>query len=353
MSVNESLGRALANVDMQDGPVYAVLDGAHFENLPQQLLIGGFVSRPLYLDRGDNDPQRVQTSPHLVWIDEREMSLMGRRPALVTLELLALIGDRAGAVFWQCPTGGEALYRHLRGINMVLIPADAAGTDDPVAEVEAGGDDLVDASDEADAMIAPEPDDGKDPQTGNDTHSMVLFRHADANVITQLLASMSPDEKARFLGPASLVFASPDPEWSNGTPIAYHRATPGGAVYRGPLRLSETTLAGIEDSQLKASRSTIATYLQKVAPDYTERLSREKLHSFIVKAETVGDRLGFESEYAHGLWALLTLITGGEILTNEQVLGHFESDPRDPEEVLDELYDQITDASDSDLAGLS
>lgn len=236
-------------MDTQDGPVYAVLDGAHFENLPQQLLIGGFVSRPLYLDRGDNDPQRVQTSPHLVWIDERELSPMGRRPALVTPELLALIGDRPGAVFWQCPAGGDVLYKHLRGINMVLIPADAAATNDYGTEDEASGD-------EGDALPASMPEGDDDPQGGASTHSMVLFRHADANVITQLLGSMSPDEKARFLGPASLVFAAPDPEWSNGKSIVYHRAAPGGARYRGPLRLSEATLAGIGDSQLKASRGT-------------------------------------------------------------------------------------------------
>lgn len=59
------------------------------------------------------------------------------------------------------------------------------------------------------------------------------------------------------------------------------------------------------------------------------------------------------SSYAHRLRALLTLSTGGAILTNQQVLGHLESDPRDPKDVLDKLYDQMIDASDSDLEGLS
>ncbi len=352
MSVNENLRGALASLNPEDGPVFAVLDGAHYENLPQQLLLGGFVSRALYLDRGDNDPQRVMTAPHMVWIDERGAAAMGRAPARVIPEVLTLVGSSAGAVFWQCPAGGEALYKHLRGINMVMIPRAAAGDDEEDPE-------SVDLTD-ADAVMPATPEietsdsaDSDEDGSGDETHTMVLFRHADANVIAQLLPRMAPDEAARFLGPASLVFAAPDPEWREGAPLTHRAAHPGAIPYRGPLRLSEETLGGIEETQLKASRGVIARYLQKVAPEYTDRLNQDQLHGLVVNAEQVGDRLGFTTEYAQGLWALLALVTGGEILTNQQVIGHFESDPRAPDEVLDELYDQMTDASDYDLEALT
>lgn len=349
MTVNSNLSHALSSIRSEDGPVYAVLDGAHFDNLPQQLLIGGFVSRPLYLDRGDNDPQRVLTSPHLVWIDERELAPLGRKPQQVIPELLALIGTSAGAVFWQCPAGGEVLYSHLRGINMALIPNEAASSGKASSDEESAEGEEISDSVEAELV---EPDVEGSDESDDDTHTMVLFRHADANVIAQLLPCLAPDEAARFMGPASFVFGVPDPEWCVDGPVSFLRAT-GDARYRGPLRLSKATLTGIEDAQLKASRGTIAEYLRKTAPEYTDRLSRHELHKIIVDAEASGNELGFESEYAHGLWALLALITGGETLSNRHVVGHFLSDPRDPEEVLDELYDQMSDASDYDLEELT
>lgn len=57
-----SLEDALLALDYKTAPVFAVLDGAQFDNLPQELLLGDFVSRPLYLDRGDNNPEQIVTA---------------------------------------------------------------------------------------------------------------------------------------------------------------------------------------------------------------------------------------------------------------------------------------------------
>ena len=66
---------------------------------------------------------------------------------------------------------GEALFRHLRQWNMVLIP-----------------------------RTTPPSDAGEDP-----THELVLFRHADANVLAQTLPALDPPCAARFFGPARAV----------------------------------------------------------------------------------------------------------------------------------------------------
>lgn len=61
---------ALKDIHGLEAPVFAVLDGPQFHDLPGALFHGDFVSRPLYLDRGDNNPEQVVTAPHMVWLDE-------------------------------------------------------------------------------------------------------------------------------------------------------------------------------------------------------------------------------------------------------------------------------------------
>ncbi|PYF07471.1 hypothetical protein C8J30_11722 [Rhodobacter viridis] len=124
------MGDPLQDIVLQEAngatPVLAVQDGAQFDDLPRALLLGGFDAPALYLDRGDNDPARLITAPQLVWLDERPVRGNGRPPEATLPALLALIENRPAAVFWRCAAGGDALFRHLRGLNMVMIPKTAA-----------------------------------------------------------------------------------------------------------------------------------------------------------------------------------------------------------------------------------
>lgn len=52
-----------------DLPVFAALDGAQFDDLPNALFEGDFVHRPLYLDRGNGTSDQLRTAPQLVWLD--------------------------------------------------------------------------------------------------------------------------------------------------------------------------------------------------------------------------------------------------------------------------------------------
>lgn len=165
---------ALLALDYKTAPVFAVLDGAQFDNLPKALFDGDFISRPLYLDRGDNNPEQVITAPHMVTLDERTEKVTGRSYDETVKALLELIDNKPAAVFWQCPEGGDVLYKHLRGINKIMIPKDALP----------GGPEEVDEGSPSD-----------------ETHAMVLFRHADANVLAQTLYAMAKEEAARFYGP--------------------------------------------------------------------------------------------------------------------------------------------------------
>lgn len=109
-----TLEETLLALDHKAAPVFAVLDGAQFDNLPQELMLGGFVSRPLYLDRGDNNPEQIITAPHMVWLDERSEKVTGRSPKETIPALMTLIANRPAAVFWQCTAGAKTPETSLR-----------------------------------------------------------------------------------------------------------------------------------------------------------------------------------------------------------------------------------------------
>lgn len=300
----------------QAGGLFAVLDGAQFDDLPRALMMGGFVYRSLYLDRGDNNREQVITAPHLVWLDERPLTEAGRAPDATVPALLALIGARPAAVFWHCAEGGEALYKHLRGINMVLYPRAAlAGMPDP-----------------------PPPADG--PEKVPDSHRRVVFRHADANVMAQVLYAMDAPELARFYGPADCLFFAPDPDWAGGRPwLQAPRPADLPAPARGALALSMPTIERMQAVRDARHRRRIATYLRKVAPEQTAGMDDAALEvataGFMAEAKTHGVR----SESAMGRWGYLQLLTGGQMGRQPEVTDYLaKGDPaKTPDERVRDL----------------
>lgn len=315
-----SFKEALLALDYKTAPVFAVLDGAQFDNLPKALFDGDFLSRPLYLDRGDNNPEQIITAPHMVTLDERSEKVTGRSYEDTLEALLELINDKPAAVFWQCPKGADALYKHLRSINMVLYPKAALDDwEEPEQETDDGS-----------SLPAP------------DTHTMVLFRHADANVIAQVIFGMTGPEIARFYGPAVQLLLAPDSEWGDGSEwIQAHRPESLPDNQRGALRLSQQTLDGIGKRSNNAFQKKIEDYLKEVAPEYTAKMSQEELAETVTQAGKIGNKLGLTNEYTHGLWAFLTLFTGKDILTNPQVLEHFDGRLHEADDLVKDLFRQL------------
>lgn len=130
---------------------FAVVDGAHFDDLPGALAAAAFVSRPLYLQ--GIDASVAASGPHLVQVDGYNQAR----------GLLELIGDRPAAVFWSWPAGMDRLYHHLRTLNIVQI-----------ARVHA--------------------------PAGPQDYQTVLFRHADPNVVGVLFEMMDEGQRRDFLG---------------------------------------------------------------------------------------------------------------------------------------------------------
>jgi hypothetical protein len=338
-------------ITVHDG-LFATLDGAQFDDLPGELEAKGLARRPLYMDRGDRDRERAAIQ--LVPVGGAAAS--PEREAVLA-QLLDLVGGRHAVVFWQCPAGEDALYKHLRTINMVLIPKGTDAYEDE-ADEEASGADL--AADIVPAGITPSPSGGaaqfppaeSSEQTDgaeaeNSDYELVLFRHADANVMAQVLPALDKAQFARLFGPATAIAFAPDEEWaSNAGMMIAPRPAGLPASAPGPLRLGEDVMERIGDSRLAASRRNIEGYLRESAPEYTEKLSDLELQQLVVNAEKTGDEIGFQSEYGHGLWAFLTLITDGALLYNKDIRTHFATSGRLPDEVVEEMIDEVSEADD-------
>lgn len=302
-----SLEQALLALDHKSAPVFAVLDGAQFDNLPQELLLGDFVSRPLYLDRGDNNPEQIITAPHMVWLDERPEKITGRAPQDTIPALLALIANRPAAVFWQCPDGADALYKHLRGINMVMIPKEFAPPADP-------------------ARL------GEDQQNPTSSHETVLFRHADANVIAQTLPAMDAAEMARFYGPATHLFFASDPDWANGRDwLQADRSDGLPKPQSGLLSLGSATMDGIKHARERRSLQRTAGFLRRTLPRDFQGLSDHQLEQIARNSRKSGKDLGIGSAGGHQRWAYLMAITEGRVAEDRRVRDFIRSGNETPD----------------------
>jgi len=320
-----NLSSILLSADYSRAPFFAVLDGAQFDNLPDALREGKFVARSLYLDRGENNPEQVITAPHLVLLDETARNPALRPPAEVIPALLRLLEDRPAAVFWQCPGGEEALFRHLRGINMVLYPK-VMLPEEP---------------------IDPEAEENSEEAAG--THTLVLFRHADANVMAQVAPVLSNVQTARLLGPAlGLVFVASDERGG------FQGLRPSGeaSAPAGPLRLEIENLDVLDDRNLVLSRLRLETHLKEVAPEYVQALGPGELTALVARSEASGDALGIQTEYGHGLWATLVLMTAGAVETDPQFGDHITAHPDGPDRAVEEILEQIGASTDADWEAL-
>ena len=156
------------------------LDGAGLDKLAERLAKLRLFHRPLFTGA---DRSMVEAGPWLVnpyraappaegnGDEAQPLDKAGLSAAAARLEaLLAEIGPSPFAVFWVGgPAFGDAeLYRHLRTLNKVLVPIESAVRSDVDAAVDA-------------------------------THEAVLFRHADGNVLAQVLPVLDEAQTSAVL----------------------------------------------------------------------------------------------------------------------------------------------------------
>lgn len=203
--------------------IYPVLDGAQFDDLPRDLAKVGIACRSLF--KNVQDIELVKAGPWLVdpyhrpdpaaniWggmpysgdiahavetdtraapdaaktspVDAPAFHAEGGAadPAGQLEKVTAVVGGKPAAVFWvgDVELTEAILWRHLRGINVVKIPKTALPNDEQDHVVE--------------------------------EQVSVAFRHADANVMAQVLPNGSHHLAARIFGPTIRLLFAPEAYW--------------------------------------------------------------------------------------------------------------------------------------------
>ncbi len=259
---------------MAAGPAFAVLDGAHFDDLQQELLNLDIPARSLFLSGGD--PKWRRDGPWLV-------SLVNRH---ICDQVADFALEKPCAVFWSCPAGEAALYKHLRTLNRILVP------DDRIA--------------------------GNDGRSGKKVvYERVLFRHWDPNVMGSLLHSFTKSQFARILGPATTIFMNAT-DYGGMKRVTKSNNLP--PMPKGPLAITPSEISATNDLMAQASKRRICNYLRDVAPSQTAAMSDAELSAVTQGYMNEGRTYGVQSEAALARWSYMQVVTSGKLTTNPDVV---------------------------------
>lgn len=250
------------------GALFAVLDGAAFDDVQGMLTKASLDFRPLYLDEVDT-AEALATGPHLVPC-----------PNNYAVERLREIAGDTGIVWWAWPDGPEAtsqIYRHLRGIGMVEIPTDRP--DAPPVHHQADED--------------PPPE-----------YEAVLLRHADPHILGMILPELTLDARSRLFGKAlALVLDISGQEPLYAPRIDEFPSPPGGL-----LRIDQPTYLKIDQATTSAYRTRLMKALRETCPDDLRKVSDKALYATLLDIEQTANRIGLKTEAGVFYLAVLTTL---------------------------------------------
>jgi hypothetical protein len=230
------------------GHIFAVLDGAHFNNLPARLREVGLEYFPLYVD--ETDAPQLNTGPHLVVC----------RTGYAVEQVRDVAAGAPTVVWWSWPdTGAEPeieIYRHLRRLNLMDVPWSYGQQS--------------------------APRDGALHTYG--TAEPVLFRHSDPDVIAALLPVLVPPQKARLFGGANAVVFQP----TNCAEVVHVRnPVPNLPVPFGRLRLSTEQFAELNAAYgVSLRRCALVDFGKQLSPGMPRVLRESRIKDAVTRAES-------------------------------------------------------------------
>lgn len=276
------------------GDVFAVIDGAQFNDLPSSLAGASLAFDPLFLE--GVHPSSRATGPHLVALPEdSDIDL-----------LLGVLQNRSAAVFWSWPGGQDALFRHLRGLNMVQIPCTP----------------LVDTPN----------------NLQRDNVETVFFRHYDPNVLVALWPLLDAAQMSRLLGAAQALVVDAQDFASRGK-LSRPGALP--LASAGMLRLSDEQYEALSDRLAKRDHNRMRRYLKRNPPP-TGPLDERKMDQIIAQSAQTGRKMGLRTEQGQARWAYLMQITDGKVAHMPDVQALMGRPGADPDRDVSKLLDIIT-----------
>ena len=319
MSDQNDVTLNLRSVLTSQAPVYVVLDGAKFDNLPELLFDNDFAYKPLYRDMGSELRDIERTTPQFVRFDKWDYWENNLTAEQRLERLLDVVDDLSAAVFWAYDGEPKTLFKHLRTINNIMIPRDA------------------------DTPPMPDPLDPDGETFGNTTtHQQVLFRHADADVMAQVLPCLSDPQITRIMGPADGVIFAPDPEWASGEDIM--TVTNPKDTYNSthPLKLTNPDMDRIEKKRAEVLRRDVMVFLKGILPEETQNLDEKKLYQQVLLCEQTADAANISTPDGYKIWAYLALKTKGQSIKSP-IPAEYLKYKLTPDDALIGLVDNIID----------
>jgi Domain of unknown function (DUF4123) len=356
MSMTNAIMDALSKIAADPGKrVFALMDGARFDDLPGLLSAAGLSHRSLY--RNVQDAELVRAGPWLIdpyrspdpavnaWgglppagsdamVSEHALAadtaaalreISGRADGGAELpdapasadaagqldQVAGIAGEMPAAVFWigDASLSEAKLWRHLRTLNMVLIPKGYGEEDTPP------------------------------PGEGEETHEALMFRHGDSNVLAEVLPVLDAAQFSRVFGPArALMFTAPDHPASDGSRLRR-------AVLRddsppappGMLKLSMAQMAGIEAARYERLNRRTADYLLRVGADRLDGRSEAALRRDADIWLKSGMAYGVKSECALWQWSYLQLYTRGRLTEAPGLDSYMRRYPGRPDDKVEHL----------------
>jgi hypothetical protein len=296
--LNKSAEVLRQTIDEMGSSLSAVLDGGAFDDLPASLATEAIPVRSLFLEGVPADFRRAgpwlteissaQTRTHVEWLDLYHHC----------------------AVYWSCPFGSDALYRHLRTLNQVLIPIEnAVDNDEPISQKH--------------------------------RYERVLFRHWDPNVLGAILPVLTRAQFTRVLGPADgIAFNAPD--YGGVRRVRKVDNMPGAAI--GPLQLEPDQMERLKAAMLHSSRLRIARFLKKNTPPNFTGIDDDFIWGATLASERTADELGILTERGRARWAYVMVISDGKAADLPEVRGFVQEKGASPETRVKQLISHTVDA---------
>lgn len=275
------------------GHRFAVIDGIRDPETRDDLAALGLVGEPLYL--ANENHIDIWAGPILVDLHEP--------PAAV--RFMDQSPHAHGAVFWGWPGTMATLKRHLRSLNMAIIPP------------------------------------AEDDDTAGREDSLALFRHYDPDALAPVVPVFDRAQLSRFFGDAlAILYAVED----YGGLKALARPIDLPMPARGPIKLDKAQAAQVTANWRASSRVRLSHYLRDVMPDETAMLDAATLLQRATVYEEQARSLGLETEIDFARWSILQLATG-DGLFDEQLRRSFGDGMRrgSPSDHLEDIYDVMAD----------
>ncbi len=388
-SVAQALLKSVSElVSDPDKRVYAVMDGSQYSDLPRLLKQADISHRPLYRYAGGDyavivggpwlvNPyqaalsQSNDTSSSDAAEDDISNEELESRSAALSAQMVSSLeaGDPTGGGMLPVPdvdptlviqrlqkivelsdgkpalvlwSGNgdfttEHLHRHLRGLNRILVPK--IWKDNQILNEGPR------VTNEEEFVAAGDHEPSEELMSGG--QEMVIFRHADANVMMQTIPSLDEVQVARLFGPAVQIIFAPDEAWGGGVKRARRGANISAPL--GPLKFDRAAMQMMSASRLEVSRQRVMAYLREADPE-NNNLSDADLRKKTLFYEADGKEMGLRSEATHARWAFLMSSTDGEI-GREQAIRNAVKTSADPDQTLGQLMDEMVKIGQAEIQG--